>query len=128
MGGGGVSRNVSAGDPVLRWSGGHFLPLQTAPPGAGENLRRNLSGTLLHLGLAGYAAELGFDLPGFTIATDVHITTSARGVVAVPPMPFNSHLLTVMHPRGFGAIMILTLHSKSAVSAPAVPTNSCLYR
>src|SRR5690348_3032048 len=72
------------------------LPLcRSTHPRTGEDLRRLLARTPVHLRPASITTRLGLNFPGLTVSTDVHIATSAQAALAVPPVPLDPHLPTV---------------------------------
>ena len=61
-----------------------------ATPRVGQDQRRRLSWTLLHLGPPVGAAHLGLDLPQLAVCADENVA-ACQSHAAVPPVMLNSH-------------------------------------
>lgn len=71
-------------------------PFGTATePRVGEDEGRGLAGALLHLRPATVAAHTRFYFPEFAVGSDVHVPTGSHSPIAVPPVSFDSHRVTV---------------------------------
>ncbi len=75
---------------------GQFPPLRiAAQPGLGEDLGRALTGAAVQLRSPRAAASLRLDFPTFAVGADVDVSTPPQTLVAIPPVTFDSHHLTV---------------------------------
>jgi len=90
-----LTKGIRSGERPLR-SGNHFPPVRTASaPGVGEDHRRCTTWALLDLRPTFRAAYLGFYFPEVAVGTYINVAAREPPGVAIPPVPFNSHPVTV---------------------------------